>query len=360
MSRSDERKEMLRLGLSALSKDILSGSSFSDALLKLLENMLQIYQADGACLRLDGLRPPGHIRLAIGCCRCEGDRFRWQARTASRVLVDIKHRKSTIGHLGLGKRGRADFFTKTHTAELQTFLGYLGPLFDNVQARDQALAGMANGVLHDFNNVLQTLTSGLALLKTLSRQEALRPVIETMGRAAHHGKEVVDEIRGFLGENLDTTEELLLDELLLDVLQVADAKARSMPGKQISFQHRLAAPAPVHASRTQMKRIMLNLLFNAIDAIHETGIITVESRNEQGTASIMIADTGSGIPPDVVPRIFEPFFSTKGPFHTGLGLSSTYGMIKRYGGTIEVNSTPGKGTTFIVSLPTAGRLASPS
>lgn len=363
MSRSDERTEMLRLGLSVLSKDILAGSSFSDALMKLLENVLQIYQADGAYLSLDGVSPSGRTRLAIGCCRTEevSDEARWDPRTGSFLVVEVWHRKSEIGRLGLGKLDRKGFFKRIQITELQTFTGYLGPLFDNVKARDQALAGMANGVLHDFNNVLQTVISGLSLIKTLAPQETLTPILGTMERAAGHGREVVNEIRNFLGEKPEPTDEIWLNDLLLEVLPLAEAKARAHPGKTITFEDRLAATGPIRASRSQMKRIILNLLFNAIDAIHQTGAISVESRSDHETISVVVTDTGAGIKEEDLPRIFEPFFSTKGPSHSGLGLSSIYGIVKRNGGTIDVTSTPGKGTAFTISLPTSGgRVSRPS
>jgi signal transduction histidine kinase len=99
-------------------------------------------------------------------------------------------------------------------------------------------------------------------------------------------------------------------------------------------------------------QVILNLILNATQAMKGSGTLTLSTRKLEGQAELAVADTGPGISPEVLPRIFEPFFSTKGPtVGTGLGLSISYGIVKRHGGRILVESTPGAGTTFRVQLP---------
>ena len=353
MNRANERKEMLRLALSALSRDFAGGRSFPDALRRLLENRLQIYQADGACLSLGTLSPLGPVDLFLGCCLAEDAAFghRWDPSTRSCLTIPISHRNVEIGQLGLGKLGQDEYFKKVHAAELHTFVGYFGFLFDNVKAKDRALTGMANGVLHDFNNALQTLMSGLSLIKTVARQDDLAPTIEMMVQTMQHAQEVVQEMRCFLGEPMESAEEAVLNDLLREVIPVAEAKVHSTPGKVIDFRCQLAADAACRVSRFPVKRVILNLVFNAIDATPHGGTISLHSQSDENAISFSIHDTGIGITPEDRVRIFDPFFSTKGPGHSGLGLAASQGIVKQYGGEIDLTSVPGRGTTVTVNLP---------
>jgi len=99
-------------------------------------------------------------------------------------------------------------------------------------------------------------------------------------------------------------------------------------------------------------QVILNLILNATQAMRGSGTLTLSTRRLDQVAELAVADTGPGIAKDVLPRIFEPFFSTKGPTTgTGLGLSISYAIVKRHGGRILVESTVGVGTTFRVQLP---------
>ncbi len=353
MNRGNERQEMLRLALSALSRDFAGGRSFPDALRRLLEHLLQIYQADGACLSLGTSSPSGPIDLFLGCCHAEDASFghRWDPNTRSCLTIPIRHRDVEIGQLRLGKIDQKNYFKKAPAAELNTFVGYWGFLFDTVKAKDRALAGMANGVLHDFNNALQTLMSGLSLIKTVARRDDLTPTIEMMTHTMRHAQEVIQEMRYFLGEPMESAEDAALNDLLREVIPVAEAKVRSTPGKTIEFECQLDADAACRVSRFPLKRVIFNLVFNAIDATPHGGTIRLRSQSDDDTFSFSIQDTGAGITPEDRVRIFDPFFSTKGPGHSGLGLSASQGIVKQYGGEIDVTSAPGQGTTVTVSLP---------
>jgi signal transduction histidine kinase len=113
----------------------------------------------------------------------------------------------------------------------------------------------------------------------------------------------------------------------------------------------------IQAVEDQLKQVFLNLLTNAEEAITgETGAITVRTEVRPGYVAVRFQDSGHGISPEDQERIFEPFFSTKSAAKgTGLGLSVSYGIVTRHGGTIEVESTPGLGSTFTVLLPVEGR-----
>ena len=106
-----------------------------------------------------------------------------------------------------------------------------------------------------------------------------------------------------------------------------------------------------------LEQVVLNLLTNARDALGTDGVITLETDlvpGRPGMVRLIVRDTGPGIPPELLPRIFEPFFTTK-PEGTGLGLSISYGIVREHKGTIDVESLPGQGTTFILTFPAIGQ-----
>jgi len=108
----------------------------------------------------------------------------------------------------------------------------------------------------------------------------------------------------------------------------------------------------VVADRNQMDQVLLNLLNNARDAIGQNGRVEVETSNDDHVVQLRVSDDGRGMPPELMEKIFFPFFTTKEVGKgTGLGLSISYGIVRSAGGRIEVSSEVGKGTTFIVTLP---------
>jgi signal transduction histidine kinase len=113
----------------------------------------------------------------------------------------------------------------------------------------------------------------------------------------------------------------------------------------------------IRADRGLVDQVLMNLLINGRDAMPHGGTLTVTTRNDDGgRVALEVADSGHGMPLDVQARIFEPFFTTKEPGKgTGLGLATVYTIVTQAGGTIEVDSVEGRGTTFHISLPLANR-----
>jgi two-component system NtrC family sensor kinase len=111
-------------------------------------------------------------------------------------------------------------------------------------------------------------------------------------------------------------------------------------------------PGWVMADQDQLLQVLMNLIQNARQAMPKGGTLTLRTFAASGSACLAVTDTGTGIPPDDLKHIFDPFFTTKPVGQgTGLGLSVSYGIIKRHGGEIRVRSESGEGTTFVVSLP---------
>ncbi len=215
-----------------------------------------------------------------------------------------------------------------------------------------ALGQLAGGIAHDFNNLLQAILGYTQLMKQKpGNVEFVKRSLDVVEAAANDGSETVRRIQQFA--------RLRPDEQFVPVdanQVVRDAVAIVRPRweeKQLRGRHplhldlKLGEVPPINGRAAALTEVMTNLLLNAIDAMVEGGTLTVTTRSgENRTAVIAVHDTGVGIPEAVQRRIFEPFFSTKGESGSGLGLSMTYSIVKRHGGEIEVESAPGKGTTF--------------
>jgi len=125
----------------------------------------------------------------------------------------------------------------------------------------------------------------------------------------------------------------------------------------VSVIKELAQNLPaVNGSGNRLQQVFLNLFLNARDAMPSGGMLEVRTSSENGTVSAEVTDTGVGIPGENLHRIFDPFFTTKATGRgTGLGLSVSYGIVQEHKGRIEVRSTPGKGTSFRLDFPVAGK-----
>ncbi|MGH7311714.1 MAG: hybrid sensor histidine kinase/response regulator, partial [Candidatus Rokuibacteriota bacterium] len=178
-------------------------------------------------------------------------------------------------------------------------------------------------------------------------------------QAALDGAETVRRLLEFTRAVPRTGEVQVTDAVALFTSVLAAAEPRwkdeaHVRGREIEVVTDFQPVPPVMSSPAELREVLLNLVFNALDAMPEGGRLTVTCRADTDNASLSVADTGAGIPSDVLPRIFEPFFTTKGPQASGLGLSVSYGIVRRHGGDLAVESRVGRGTVFTVRLPLAG------
>jgi signal transduction histidine kinase len=229
--------------------------------------------------------------------------------------------------------------------------------------RLRALGEMAGGVAHDFNNLLAVVLGqadfvGAKLARGTVAPGEVERRVGIIRQAALDGAETVRRLLEFTRAVPRTGEVQVIDAVALFTSVLAAAEPRwkdevNVRGREIEVATDFQTVPPVMSSPAELREVLLNLVFNALDAMAEGGRLTVACRADTDHAYLSVADTGAGIPDDVLPRIFEPFFTTKGPQASGLGLSVSYGIVRRHGGDLAVESRAGRGTVFTVRLPLA-------
>jgi CheY-like chemotaxis protein len=181
--------------------------------------------------------------------------------------------------------------------------------------------------------------------------------LQTIEQSSKDGAETVRRIQEFSGMRKDKEfAPLSLNELITDVTNVTQPRWKEQTlkkGIQIELTKKLGKIPKILGNPAELREVLTNIVFNAVDAMPNGGEIAITtSVQAEDWVEVRIADTGIGMTEEVKKRVFDPFFTTKGVTNTGLGMSVSYGIIKRHGGEILIESQPGKGTTFIIHLPT--------
>ena len=233
-----------------------------------------------------------------------------------------------------------------------------------VQAQKLEIAGrLANGVAHEFNNVLTAIAGSAQLVEEAQNADERASALDLLRRAARQGVALSRQLLSLarnppVNASVVSTAELVDNSRLL-VQAVLPSTVRLEVGP--------VADVPVRLDPGQFDQLLLNLVLNARDAMPAGGTLGIRvtaetahaptdtewARRDPLYAVVRVSDTGVGIDPSITPRLFEPFFTTKGATGTGLGLAVVAEIVDRFGGAIHVESQLGVGTTFAVSLPAA-------
>jgi signal transduction histidine kinase len=235
------------------------------------------------------------------------------------------------------------------------------------QERLSAFGEMAGGVVHDFSNALMSvigysemlITNPAARADEATALDYLR-IINTAGRDGAH---VVSRLRDFYRPRgaADLFEPLDLKEIALQSIALAKPRCASREnGQDIRFETDLRDSAAISGIGAELREVLTNLIFNAVDAIPGAGLITLRTRTHASEVIAEVIDSGAGMTTEVRERCLEPFFSTKGDQGTGLGLAMVFGIIKRHQGSVEIESELGQGSTFRIRLPAYVSLAEPA
>ena len=220
-----------------------------------------------------------------------------------------------------------------------------------------ALGELASGVAHDFNNTLAGILGRAQLLQRTNDTEKIRRGLDIIIKTAEDGAKTVKRIQDFARQRRDHDFELVsIDQILLDASEITRPRWKNCAEASnihITVNLQIGSNAMVMGDDSELREVLVNMVFNAIDAMPEGGTLTLSTSTVDQSVVIKVVDTGVGMYPEVRSRIFDPFFTTKGKAGLGLGLAVSFGIIRRHGGNIEVESQYGNGTEFRITLPLA-------
>ena len=228
----------------------------------------------------------------------------------------------------------------------------------------ESIGQLTGGVAHDFNNLLAVFANGLQLLERNVNPEQRQRVFEAMRRAIARGADLTHHLLAFTRRRAVNPESVDLAAHLSGMREILDRSLRGDIHVEMTFDPDLW---PVEIDAGELELTMLNLCVNARDAMTGGGTITVTAENRQVVeegelptdfVELAVADTGCGMPPEVLRRAFEPFFTTKDVGKgSGLGLPQVYGFAQQSGGRVRIDSTVGEGTVVTLLLPRSFRLS---
>jgi PAS domain S-box-containing protein len=229
--------------------------------------------------------------------------------------------------------------------------------------RLRALGEMASGIAHDLNQSLALITG----YSDMVRQELtvgppnvprVRDMIDITARAALEGGKALRGLLTFVRTQnaIPEIERVDVSEVLHDIARLTAPRWRDAPqaeGRPIDLRVRAESGCWINGSPNELREADTNLIFNAVDAMPRGGRIDLCARQHAEQVHVEVVDSGVGMSPEVRSRVFELFFTTKGEHGTGLGLPQVLGTVERHGGTLDLDSEPGRGTTFRMKFPRA-------
>jgi two-component system, NtrC family, sensor kinase len=287
--------------------------------------------------------------------------------TAGAVLVNRKVvQPLTLLEQATTNIGRGDFGPIHHPARIESEVDRLVLAFnrmaEELEARQEqiihsrkiaSLGTLVSGVAHELNNPINNIILTVDSLmggRRITGERRLAMLNDILTQAVR-ASEIVKNLLDFSRSNTAIIEDLDIAQLLRETIQISE---NQIAVNNIKLQVDLAAGLPVvRGNRQALQQVFINLLTNAVHAMPSGGELSIRAATENNRKIVIaVQDTGCGISDEHLPYIFDPFFTTKEVGKgTGLGLSVSYGIIKKHGGRITVESAVGKGSTFTVVLP---------
>ncbi len=246
-------------------------------------------------------------------------------------------------------------------------------IFDNVTDRAElerrlvqadklsSIGLLAAGVAHEVNTPLAVISTYAQMLaKQVAEDEQKSRILEKIARQTFRASEIVNSLLNFSRTPNAETAEVQLNRVIQETLSLLEHQLMKA-GIEVRI-HLDARLVPVKGNPGKLQQVFLNLFMNARDAMDgqakpPRGVLEVTTRNGEAGVVVDVTDTGHGIAPEHLSRIYDPFFTTKSSKGTGLGLSVTYGIIQEHGGAIEAISRPGEGTCFHLEFPAIRKAA---
>jgi signal transduction histidine kinase/ActR/RegA family two-component response regulator len=227
-----------------------------------------------------------------------------------------------------------------------------------------ALGELASGVAHNFNNTLTGILARAQLLLDVTDPREVKRGLRIIIQTAEDGAKTVKRIQDFARQRRDQNfVPIDVDQLMLEVAEITRPRWKDRAEAEnvhIRLVRQIGSNAVIMGDESELREVLVNMVFNAVDAMPQGGTLTLSTSEAGDEVEVRVSDTGTGMTEDVRAKVFDPFFTTKGKAGMGLGLSVSYGIIRRHEGQVEVESEVGRGTTFRVRFPKVGVSALPA
>ncbi|HEX8629011.1 MAG TPA: ATP-binding protein [Catenuloplanes sp.] len=295
------------------------------------------------------------------------------AQNRFEVLVEEEHEQADVAATRFQSR------IDTEREKAQSDRDHLQSQLQQGQ-RLEVLGQLAGGVAHDFNNLLAVILNYAAFvaeeLATAPHSESMAAAgrdVEQIQRAAERATTLTHQLLAFARREVIQPRVIDLNHVVVDVKQLLDRTI----GEDVVLHTDLAGDLwPILGDTGQIEQVLVNLAVNARDAMGDGGTLSIDTSNNRVDANALtaasrlragqyvrlrVSDTGTGMSPDIIEHVFEPFYTTKRDgTGTGLGLATVYGIVAQAGGTIDIHSQPGVGTTFTMMFPVTDEVATPA
>ena len=244
-----------------------------------------------------------------------------------------------------------------HVAELNHYIDEQKRIREQYSQIEKmsALGELASGVAHDFNNTLAGILGRAQLLLEATDPMKIDKGLNIIIKTAKDGAKTVKRIQDFARQRRDHDFQLVdVRQLLLDVSEITRPRWKNRAEAAniyISMKFNCAVGVTVMGDESELREVLVNLVFNAVDAMPRGGTLTMAAKETCDAVEISLRDTGTGMSEETRLRVFDPFFTTKDKAGMGLGLAVSYGIIRRHDATVDVESQVGVGTTFRIRLP---------
>jgi signal transduction histidine kinase/CheY-like chemotaxis protein len=248
---------------------------------------------------------------------------------------------------------------RRHVAELNHYIAEQERIREQYSQIEKmsALGELASGVAHDFNNTLAGILGRAQLLLNTTDPDKIESGLKIIIKTAKDGAQTIKRIQDFARQRRDHDfKPVSVDQLLLDVSEITRPRWKDhaeAANVHIGLELQIRSKALLMGDESELREVLVNMVFNAIDAMPTGGTLTLATKEVGDLVEISVSDTGMGMTEEVRSRIFDPFFTTKGKTGMGLGLAVSYGIIRRHEGTVEVDSELDSGTIMRIKLPIA-------
>lgn len=282
--------------------------------------------------------------------------------TKSLLCAPLVVKQEVLGVINLADKRGGGVFGPDDLQLLVTFASQVAVAIDDARQIEQALqnarrlvtmGSLLSEISHDLKAPLTNIRGSLQILREkLARSPEAAEILKATEGEVYRLTELVKELVDFSNPNKYHLQRADLSGVIRRALKLVES---DLAKKKIDLRLRMTADLPpIFLNENELIEMLLNLITNAFEGMPDGGILEVGAQGEQGDVRVWVKDSGAGISPERLPRIFERYYTTK-PTGTGLGLPIVERIVKAHNGTITVESTPGKGTTFAVTFPGAER-----